>query len=1095
MAALVLLLLPHQSVASGTWTRLTTSPPTSVNEALVLSDGSILTDNGSGNCARLTPDIHGSYVNGTWTQLPSMNNGRLFFSTELLTNGNVFVAGGEYGPGGDHGEVYDPLRNTWTEIVPDPVPAVSFSDCISAMLPDGNVLLAPVSEFGGMLIYNVGANTWQTAASTANQDETCWVKLANNNILTLETGTQTAEHYVPALNEWITDNSVPVPLYGYGAELGPGFLLPNGNVFYIGATTNTAIYTPGSSATSAGTWTVGPSMAVTVGTNFIGLGGVDAPAAMMADGNILCALGPVATNGITAGGFNSPTYFMEYNYSANSFTQVASPTGGTTLNTPTYPTSMLDLPDGNVLFISGQNTTSLYVYSPSGAPLAAGQPVINSITEQINGSYELAGTGLNGISAGAAYGDDEQMNSNYPLVRMTNNATGYVYYARTYNWNNTGVQTGAQLIAAYFTLPQNLPAGAYSLSAVANGIASAPTTFTYSPVPVPTGLTAASGSNGFVTLSWNATTGATAYNVKRSSTINGYYSTLATLTSLAYTNTGVTNGLTYFYKIAAVGSGGPSSDSAAVTGTPAGPTLIPGAAQISLSPYYNRTGLFTDGTTFSSGVDGSYSAYSATLLGPSLWWNNLAFRFGPSNALDVVSCAGQTINLPAGRYNTLQILATGVQGSQPAQTFTVTYTDNSTATFTQSFSDWANPQSYPGEFTVVTMPYRDLDSGSTQALNVTVDSYVFTLDQTRTAQSITLPNNSDVVLLAMIQANEPVNVPLSAFYNRAGLYTDGTTFTNPATGGMDGGGEAYSASLLGSSQTWSNSIFAFGPPNATNVVSCASQTVPLPAGNYSRLQILGTGVQGDQASQSLLVTYTDGTTASFAQNFSDWFTPANYSGESKALIMSYRNNADGTEDTSTFYLYGYSYALNSAKTVQSVRLPSDGNVIITAIDLVPDWPPTFKLNPFTLPGIMAGNPYSGTIATNAGDLNGNTLTYAKVSGPAWLNVAANGALSGTPLSPDIGTNNFNVSVTDPGGFSSTATLNIAVTAAPPIISGISAQSGSLLLNWSGGIAPFQVQMTTNLVNPVWQDVGGTTTSASLAITPSNSATFYRILGQ
>lgn len=347
----------------------------------------------------------------------------------------------------------------------------------------------------------------------------------------------------------------------------------------------------------------------------------------------------------------------------------------------------------------------------------------------------------------------------------------------------------------------------------------------------------------------------------------------------------------------------------------------------------------------------------------------------------------------------------------------------------------------------------------------------------------------------MTLANDPVNASLAAFYNRAGIYTDGATFTNPATGGLDGGGAAYSGTLLGNSQTWSNSVFAFGPLNATDVISCAGQTITLPPGNDSRLAMLATGVQGNQTAQSFVVTYSDATTATFVQNLSDWFTPQNYAGESKAVPMGHRNNSDGTQDNRTFYLYGYSFALNNAKTVQSIRLPINANVVVTAISLVPNWPPTFNLNPFTLPSVIAGQSYSGTIATNASDLNGDALTFARVSGPAWLAVAANGALSGTPLSANVGANSFVVSVTDSGGLSNTATMYIDVTPAPPIISGLSPQAGGLLLNWSGGIAPYQVQETTNLVAPNWQSLAGPISSNSLSLTPSNSAMFYRILGQ
>ena len=614
---------------------------------------------------------------------------------------------------------------------------------------------------------------------------------------------------------------------------------------------------------------------------------------------------------------------------------------------------------------------------------------------------------------------------------------------------------------------------------------------------------------------------------------------------------------------------------------------LPGVAPVNLASYYNRAGIYRYGTSFSGGLDAAYSAYSANLLGRTLSWSGLVFNFGPSNALDVVYCAGQTIPLPAGKFNALQILGTAVEGSQTAQTFTVTYTDNSTATFTQSFSDWANQQSFPGESTAITMPYRDLNTGGSQTLNVSVDGYTFNLDQTKTVKSLTLPSNSNLILLAAMLANNTVGAPLAMYYNRAGMYTDGTTFTNPATGGLDGGGSAYSASLLGGSQTWSNTVFTFGPPNVTNVISAANQTIPLPAGNDSALRMLATGIQGGQVSQSFLVTYSDATTTNFVQSLSDWFVPGSYSGESKAITMGHRNSSNGTADNRTFYLYGYSFKLNSAKTVQSIRLPNNANVIVTTISLVPNWPPTFNitslaltnanagiayfgniatnasdlngdvitfakvsgpawlnvsatgflsgvpsnsdantnifvvsardsgglsntatlyiyvngaptfaLNPFSPPSVTAGQNYSGTIATNATDPNpGDVLTFAIVSGPAWLTVATNGALSGTPLSSDVGTSSFVVSVADPGNLSDTATMNITVTPAPPITSAMTVQSGTLSLNWSGGIAPYQVQATADLVSSNWQNVGGTTLSNSFSITPSNSATFYRIIGQ
>src|SRR6266704_2928795 len=200
LVGLTLLLTLHKSIAAGTWASMATAPPLGVNHAMVLSDGTIYTDNGNGQCLRLTPDIHGSYRNGTWTHLSTMNYGRLFFASAVLTNGNVFVAGGEYGSGRRHAELFDPLNNVWTKI-PDPLPGPAFSDNIGKILPNGNVLVAPVSLFGGCLIYNVAGNSWQTAASSHNQNEVAWVKLPNDTIITIDTAAQTSEHYVPSLNQ------------------------------------------------------------------------------------------------------------------------------------------------------------------------------------------------------------------------------------------------------------------------------------------------------------------------------------------------------------------------------------------------------------------------------------------------------------------------------------------------------------------------------------------------------------------------------------------------------------------------------------------------------------------------------------------------------------------------------------------------------------------------------------------------------------------------------------------------------------------------------------------------------------------------------
>src|SRR5262245_23845402 len=111
------------------------------------------------------------------------------------------------------------------------------------------------------------------------------------------------------------------------------------------------------------------------------------------------------------------------------------------------------------------------------------------------------------------------------------------------------------------------------------------------PPPAPTNLAATPG-NGQVSLSWNASSGAASYNVKRSTTNGGPYTTIATgVTATNFTNTQLVNGTTYFFVVSAVNSAGESGNSihasAPPLGTPppapTGLTASPGNAQATLN--------------------------------------------------------------------------------------------------------------------------------------------------------------------------------------------------------------------------------------------------------------------------------------------------------------------------------------------------------------------------------------------------------------------------------------------------------------------------------------------------------------------------------
>ena len=484
---------------TGTWAKVATpAPHNNMGIMLLMTDGTVLIHNSSGTgdgtgWDKLTPDAYGSYVNGTWSSVASMHYDRLFFATQVLPNGNVFVAGGENGSGvGDTtAEIYDPVANTWT--LTGRVPGTQYNkatgtpdnlyDANSEILPNGQILvgaqIGPDPSFD-CLFFNPSTNSWAIAPTAPlNHDEAAWLKLPDSSILFVGIASRSACRYRPQTNTWVRDAALPVSIYDkYGEESGSATLLPNGNAIFFGASEYCALYTPSGTA-AKGTWTAGPDFP-TIQDSLMGQ--VDAPGAMMVNGHVLLVVSPEGASSTQE--FRTPVYFLEYDYVANTFTQVKSTipgVGGDSLpDVSCNLTNFLDLPDGTVLF--GHEEDSLtsnqyYIYTPGSGPIPQGKPTINSILPDSCPFYKITGKLFNGISEGASYGDDWQNSTNYPLVRLTN-SNGNVYYCKTSNWNRVGaVMTDSLEDTAVFETPAALPSGTYSLVVVVNGFASNPVNF------------------------------------------------------------------------------------------------------------------------------------------------------------------------------------------------------------------------------------------------------------------------------------------------------------------------------------------------------------------------------------------------------------------------------------------------------------------------------------------------------------------------------------------------------------------------------------------------------------------------------------------
>jgi fibronectin type 3 domain-containing protein len=128
---------------------------------------------------------------------------------------------------------------------------------------------------------------------------------------------------------------------------------------------------------------------------------------------------------------------------------------------------------------------------------------------------------------------------------------------------DTGLTNGTTY---HYVVSATYTGGPVAGGASANSSQASATPQAATPQP-PTGLTATPG-NTQVSLSWVASSGATSYNVKRSTVSGGPYTTVGSPGVTSFTNTGLTNGTTYFYVVTAVNASGESGNSSQVNATP-----------------------------------------------------------------------------------------------------------------------------------------------------------------------------------------------------------------------------------------------------------------------------------------------------------------------------------------------------------------------------------------------------------------------------------------------------------------------------------------------------------------------------------------------
>ncbi|HEX4078936.1 MAG TPA: hypothetical protein VHX61_08705 [Rhizomicrobium sp.] len=468
--AMCLALFPKLSSAQK-MVKLTHQPPNGALVEFLLTDGTLMVQSYSESTwYKLTPDNTGSYVNGTWSQLASLPAGYqpLYFASAVLADGRLVIAGGEYNfdqfAFTNQGAVYNPAGNYWTTLIP-PKGWKWIGDSPSAVLPNGEFAVGQ-KFFKRVAALDPSTLKWTELQSKHKNDwnaEEGWTLLPTGHILTWDVkDNPQSEEYDPSSGKWKSLGSTGVNLQGpctvcdciqvppknwcyYSpGETGPGILRPDGTVYATGAlhsgqsAAHTAIYTPGSG------WTAGPDFPN-------GDQAADTAAALLPDGNVL-----------VEGSGGSFYEFDGTNLTSENVGQVG----------PYTP--LMTLPTGEVL-VGGTE-----VYQSSGTYQAAWQPTISSFLSTVTrgATYKISGTQFNGLSQAAAFGDEVETATNYPLVRITNISTGHVFYARTHHHSTMAVATGAATVSTHFDVPAGMETGASTLEVVANGIPSNPVSVT-----------------------------------------------------------------------------------------------------------------------------------------------------------------------------------------------------------------------------------------------------------------------------------------------------------------------------------------------------------------------------------------------------------------------------------------------------------------------------------------------------------------------------------------------------------------------------------------------------------------------------------------
>jgi cellulose 1,4-beta-cellobiosidase len=187
-------------------------------------------------------------------------------------------------------------------------------------------------------------------------------------------------------------------------------------------------------------------------------------------------------------------------------------------------------------------------------------------------------------------------------------------------------------------------------------------------------------------VTWTAVPGVTGYNVKRSLTSGGPYSNVASaITATSFTNTGLTNGTTYYYVITALNASGESPISTQASATPTATTGDGGVTISSIvttnSPWFNEQQVRISNTSPITALSVTITVQRTTGVTVSGQYNTLGSMVQQSNSSTTSAityqwtmASGQTLAPGTARSFAAQSNGTGTAHPMSGDTYSVTYT-------------------------------------------------------------------------------------------------------------------------------------------------------------------------------------------------------------------------------------------------------------------------------------------------------------------------------------------------------------------------------------------------------------------------------------